>query len=289
MVLSVATIRITKNACLRLRIFVNRKHILQDASKSSSLEVPLLSNNSIVSLKSPMTGIYLSDSDMKPLCNEIKQEILLILYELASPTVTEKILAKIRIGQTIDFQTGVVEKIRKMLRPDDNTDTSFVTSNVQTITRVSRFKFKLHYVKNWELHIFIDNIKKLSKIREYLLYWDKWYMHGNRPIMELNQHKNSLLLAEKVSVFPQVPTLLGSPRSSDTEINGSGSSNENVPNDIDGDDDSHSGNDHELGIVEDVKPEIKYKYRSLACFGSCIDIHVLQRPRRHKIPSTTQS
>ena len=289
MVLSVATVRITKNACLRLRIFVNRKHILQDASKNSSFEVPLLSNNSIVSLKSPMTGIYLSDSDMKPLCNEIKQEILLILYELASPPVAEKILAKIRIGQTIDFQTGVVEKIRKMLKPDGDADTSFVTSNVQTITRVSRFKFKLHYVKNWELHIFIDNIKKLSKIREYLLYWDKWSMHGNRAITELNQHKNSLLLAEKVSVFPQVATSPGSPGSGDIEI--SGIRNENSPDGIvrDDDNDDHNDNDDDLRFVEDVKPEIKYNYRSLVCFGSCIDIHVLQRPRRHKIPRTAQA
>lgn len=114
---SIATVKIARDMVLPLRIFVNRKQILQTNDKTSNksnatiFEAPLLSNNSIICLKSPNTRIYLSQQDKKNLCDEIKEDLLLIVYELASPEIISSVLSKIRVGHSTDFQINVLPKL----------------------------------------------------------------------------------------------------------------------------------------------------------------------------------
>ncbi|CAB4255319.1 similar to Saccharomyces cerevisiae YAL027W SAW1 Protein involved in Rad1p/Rad10p-dependent removal of 3'-nonhomologous tails during double-strand break repair via single-strand annealing [Maudiozyma barnettii] len=245
MVVSLATLKISDNIAIQLRIFVNRKQILQNNDKVTTLfEAPLLSNNSIVSLKSLNTGIYLSNTDMNSLCDEIKEEIRLILYDLVSPNISKTVLQKIRIGQKIDFQTKVLQPIRDSLDP---TSDSFIKSGILSISRVSRFKYMLHYESKWKLDIFVENIAKLASIRQLLIF--KYSLAMNVP------HKRRMLIMERFSSPPNRAIVA-----------------------------DNSDDDVDLGIeesTEDVKPEIKFRYKPVRNLGPILDIHILERPRRH--------
>lgn len=246
MVVSVATLKITDSIVIQLRIFVNRKQILQNYDKAITLfEAPLLSNNSIISLKSPGTGIYLSKTDMQNLCHEIKEEIRLILYDLTAPNISKTVLQKIRVGQTIDFQTRVLKSIHDNLGSDSDT---YLKSNIKTISRISKFKYVLHYESNWKLDIFIDNISKLASIRQLLVFKYSPTMHV--------PHKRRMLIVQKSSVLPKRMA---------------------IPDD----NDLSNVVEEPLGVEEDVKPEIAFKYNPIRNLGSIMDVHVLARPRRH--------
>lgn len=250
MVVSVATLKITDSIVVQLRIFVNRKQLLQNYDKATTLfEAPLLSNNSIISLKSPLTGIYLSKTDMQNLCQEIKEEIRLILYDLTAPNIAKTVLQKIRVGQTIDFQTKVLRPIYDNLGPDSDT---YLKSNIKTISRISKFKYVLHYESNWKLDIFIDNISKLVSIRQLLVF--KYSPTVHVP------HRRRMLIVQKSSVLAKKVVI---PDESDV------SSVVDKPLEV------------EEEILEDIKPEIAFKYRPIRNLGSIMDVHVLGRPRRH--------
>lgn len=243
MVQSLTTLKIDNNTTVQLRIFVNRKQILQNSSKTTVFEAPLLSNNSIVSLKSPSIGIYLSNTDMKSLFDEIKEEISLILYEVTSPNISQNVLSKLRVGQTMDFQTSVIQRLKDDLTIDDG---EFIRSNILAITRVSKFKYKLYYESNWKLDIFIENTRKLTDIRQSLVF--------NDSILPLHvPHKRRMLIMQK-----------------STSLRRSFENDTNMTMETDG------------ATLNDIKPEIKFKYKPILNLGPILDIHVLERPRRHK-------
>ncbi|CAI4054285.1 hypothetical protein N7582_000037 [Saccharomyces uvarum] len=248
---SIATVKIAKDMVLPLRIFVNRKHMLQSNSNSNNnpdatiFQAPLLSNNSIVCLKSPNTRIYLSQQDKKILCDEIKEDLLLILYELASPEIVTSVLSKIRIGHTIDFQTGVLPKLFAGACTEDT-----LSSHIQTVTRLAKFKYKLHYKNKWELDIYVNSIKNIANIRHYLMF-QTLTING----FSLNAGPKTLL-TKKIETQPQVPKLLVENEESDAL---------------------------EAPEEENIKPVIEFKYKPVINLGEIIDIYVLQRPRRHKV------
>ncbi|QHS71414.1 DNA-binding protein SAW1 [Saccharomyces paradoxus] len=248
---SIATVKIARDMVLPLRIFVNRKQLLQSNEKTGNksnatiFEAPLLSNNSIVCLKSPNTRIYLSQQDKKNLCDEIKEDLLLIVYELASPEIISSVLSKIRIGHSIDFQTKVFPKLFAGADTDD-----VVTSHIRTVTRLAKFKYKLEYKHKWELDIFINSIKKIANLRHYLIF-QTLTLNG----FSLNAGPKTLL-AMKIEKQPQVPNLLTENEEADALV---------------------------TPIEEDIKPVIEFMYKPVINLGEIIDIHVLHRPRRHKI------
>lgn len=248
---SIATVKIARDMVLPLRIFVNRKQILQTNDKTSNksnttiFEAPLLSNNSIICLKSPNTRIYLSQQDKKNLCDEIKEDLLLIVYELASPEIISSVLSKIRVGHSTDFQINVLPK----LFAGADTDNA-VTSHIQSVTRLAKFKYKLHYKHKWELDIFINSIKKIANLRHYLMF-QTLTLNG----FSLNAGPKTLL-ARKIEKQPQVPNLL-------------------IEN---GDADAL-----DTPVEEDIKPVIEFMYKPVINLGEIIDVHVLHRPRRHKV------
>ncbi|CAI4054508.1 DNA-binding protein SAW1 SKDI_01G0440 [Saccharomyces kudriavzevii IFO 1802] len=248
---SIATVKIAKDMVLPLRIFVNRKQLLQSSDNISNksdatiFEAPLLSNNSIICLKSPNTRIYLSQQDKRNLCDEIKEDLLLILYELASPEIITSVLSKIRIGHSVDFQTKVLPKLFAGAYTDD-----MVTSHVQAVTRLAKFKYKLRYKQKWELDIYINNIKNIANIRHYLMF-QTLTMNGS----SLNSGPKTLL-TRKIEKQPQVLNLL---------IENEDSNALDVP------------------VEENIKPVIEFMYKPVINLGEIIDVHVLQRPRRHKV------
>ncbi|SJM84216.1 related to Single-strand annealing weakened protein 1 [Zygosaccharomyces bailii] len=241
---SVALVKIASNTVLPIRIFVNRKQLLQNNSKDTVFHAPLLSNNSIVCIKSPSTRIYLSNNDMRNLTTEIETDILLIIYELASPVALQDVLKKLKMGHTMDWQEDVVPRLFQ------KSSESLVTSHLQSITRISKFKYKLHFKHNWELDIFIDNIRVLAHIRAYLVFKNEISICPPFAV----HSKRKILLNEQVQT---PPSLLNEEHS-------------NVP-------------DYEE-LEEEDKPKLKFKYRPIINLGECINIHVLQRPQRHRKP-----
>ncbi|CCC70656.1 hypothetical protein NCAS_0F01720 [Naumovozyma castellii] len=251
---SIATVRISKNAIVSLRVFINRKKLLRNNSREGqTFQAPLLSNNSIICLKSPLVRILISNQDMERLTNEIRDTIILIVYDLSSPEVMETVLGKLRIGSSADFETEILPKLM-----DENTlSKDLVNVPLQTVTRVAKFKYKLRFKGNWELDIFINNMKKLIKIRHFLLFTDG-HMSAARTL-ELPPNRRILLTEQKTSLESE-----GSPM---------------IPLEVDGDEMIETTQD----AVEDVKPDIKLKYNPIINLGECLSIHILQRPRRHKV------
>lgn len=246
MVVSLATLKISNGLALQMKIFVNRKQIIENGKQKEPLfEAPLLSNNSIVSLKSPNTGIYLSEKDIRDLCEDIKSDLSMIIYDVVAPYVAQPDLMKLRTGKSLDFQKTLLEKIKKQASDDNN---HFISSNITSITRISKFRYKLEYQGKWKLDIFIDNIARLAAIRQQLLYSQYIPTQGSR--------KRKLLVMEKYSTFDSHRASQGEP----SELS-------------------------EEGIEEtseDVKPSINFKYRPVRNLGPLFDIHVLERPLRHR-------
>ncbi|KAG0668054.1 hypothetical protein C6P45_005105 [Maudiozyma exigua] len=250
MVVSMASLKVTDNIVIQIRIFINRKQILQNYDKATTLfEAPLLSNNSIISLKSPGTGIYLSNIDMQSLCEDLKEEIRLILYDLTAPNISKTVLQKIRVGQKIDFQTRVLEQIQDNLGSASDT---YLKSNIKEISRISKFKYVLHYESNWKLDIFIDNISKLATIRQLLVF--KYSPTVHVP------HKRRMLIVQKSSVAAKKVVI-----PDESDMNELGEESTSVQNET----------------MEDIKPEIAFKYKAIRNLGPIMDVHVLERPRRH--------
>ena len=250
MALSVATVKVSKDVVLPLRIFVNRKQLLQNNTNKPIIQAPLLSNNSIVCLKSPTTRIYLSNNDLKSLCTELKDDLLLILYELSSQEIMEQDLGKLRIGKSLDFQTNIMSKFFK----EESTGNFMTQSHIESATRVSKFKYKLRFKHNWEVDIFINNIKKLADIRHFLLFRysdDKLF-----PFMLKLRSKRRILLVEQEQIENERTSSILQEENDDMGIT-------------------------DMAPPEDTKPSVDFIFHPIVNLGDCIDIHVLQRPRRH--------
>lgn len=181
---------------------------------------------------------------MHDLCYEIKTELLIIVYDLSSQLAVGKAFGNLRIGQTSDYQANYVTK--QFI--EDSTDQT--TSRIETITRVDKNKYKLHYSGNWELDIYINNVKKLDNIRSFLLFKEQ----GVGSAIAAVQSKRKVLLRE--SVTKKHPLVLQE------------------------EDDAEDVNDE--AAAQDEKPELAFKYRPVTNLGECIDIHILHRPKRQR-------
>ncbi|GAV53716.1 hypothetical protein ZYGR_0AK02180 [Zygosaccharomyces rouxii] len=253
---SVALVKVASNTVLPIRIFINRKQLLQNNSKDTVFHAPLLSNNSIVCIKSPSTRIYLSNHDMQSLTDDIETEILLIIHELTSPQLMQDVLRKIKTGQSMDWQKDVMPRIFP------SGAEPLVISHIQSITRIAKFKYKLHFKHNWELNIFIDNIRSLAHIRAYLMF--KNDMSILPPVVGL--HSKSKVLLHEQTEKEKPPQLLqenDEPTIPDTE--------------------------EAAEVQEEQKPELKFRYKPVISLGECINVHVLQRPQRNKRTQQTTS
>ena len=125
-----------------------------------------------------------------------------------------------------------------------------LSSHIQTVTRLAKFKYKLHYKNKWELDIYVNSIKNIANIRHYLMF-QTLTING----FSLNAGPKTLL-TKKIETQPQVPKLLVENEESDAL---------------------------EAPEEENIKPVIEFKYKPVINLGEIIDIYVLQRPRRHKV------
>lgn len=193
--------------------------------------------------------MYLSNLDMQSLANDIETEILLIVHELTSPELIQNVLRKIKTGQSMDWQKDVMPKIfSSQAEP-------LVTSYIRSITRIGKFKYRLHFKHNWELSIFIDNIRALAHIRAYLMF--KSDMSIFPPIVGLHS-KSKILLHEHVKTEDSPQVL----QEEEEEV---------IPN-----------NGEVTEPPEEQKPNLKFRYSPVISLGECINVHVLQRPQRNK-------
>lgn len=227
-------------------MFINRKQLLQNSSNESVFHAPLLANNSIVYIKSPSTRIYLSNQDMRDMCSELKNELLLIAYELAPELIAGSTFGSLRVGQSSDFASNFVSKLLT------GADVELITSRIETVTRVAKSRYKLHYKGEWELDIFINSVKRLSEIRSFLLSKEQGLIHNAGTI----RSNRRVLLAETVAEVK--PKILQEEVDSAVQT-------------------------LDPPVIEvDEKPELKFKYRPVTNLGDCIDIHILHRPKRHR-------
>ncbi|EDO14710.1 hypothetical protein Kpol_316p3 [Vanderwaltozyma polyspora DSM 70294] len=258
MTLSIARIKISDNIILPLRVFINRKQLLYNITNEPIIQAPLLSNNSIVCLKSPNTRIFVSNNDLESLCDEIRDDILLIIYELTSQEVMNQTIGKLRVGYNLDFKKSVINRFFK----DDDTGDYYIDSNILMVTRVSKLKYKFRFKKNWEVDIFINNIKKLSDLRDYLLF----------------RHNPNQMSSPSIPINSVKKVLIMEP---DDYLNIETGKDQTM---ILQEDENDSGIiDQQSSQDDDSKPIIHYRYKPTLNLAELIDIHVLQRPRRHKI------
>lgn len=186
---------------------------------------------------------------MESLTNDIENEILLIVHELTSPQLVQNVLRKIKTGTSLDWQNDVMPKIFS------NGAEPLVVSHIQSITRIGKFKYKLHFKHNWEVNIFIDNIRLLAHIRAYLMF--KTDMSIVPPA--IGPHSKSKILLHEQMEKDRQPSIL------------------------------REEEDESLEIQEEQKPELKFKYTPTISLGECINIHVLRRPQRNKRAQQTTS
>lgn len=182
---------------------------------------------------------------MHDLCNEIRTDLLIIVYELTSQVIMEKVLGNLRIGQSTDFSAAL-----GYLFKDKTAD--IVTSHIQTITRVAKSQYKLLFKKNWELEIFIKSIKRLADIRAFLQFKE----YGSRNAAMGVYSKRKVLIMEKEELQP--PELLQ--EDNDEAI-------ESVAN---------------VYAMQEHKPKLTFEYKPIINLGECVDIHILQRPKRQR-------
>lgn len=251
MVQNLTFIRISKECVLPVRVHINRKQILSTSNNDTTVQAPLLSNNTIVCLKSPLTKLYLSNIDLKNLTEDIKEDLLIILYDLTSPIMKEQVLNKLRVGHSIDFKTDVVDKVNDSLHSD------LSISSLTSIKRVGRFRYKVTFRKNWDADIYISNIKKLEAIRTYLIFKDQYSQWTEYPCIE--KRKSLMLMEQSVNATKNDPPILQ--EEDDNTIGNEIAEQEEPPN---------------------KKPSITFRYKSMLSLIQCIDLYVLKRPKRKR-------
>ncbi|QLL34072.1 hypothetical protein HG536_0F03970 [Torulaspora globosa] len=183
---------------------------------------------------------------MRDLCSELKDELLLIAYELAPELAAGGAFGNLRMGQSSDFASNFVSKL---LGGDD---AALITSRIETVTRVTKSRYKLHYKGEWELEIIISSVKRLSDIRSFLLSKELGLAYNAGSL----HSRRKVVLAETVSL--------------------------DTPAIVQEEEDQLDRSLDQSAVEVDEKPEIKFKYKPVVNLGECIDIYILHRPKRHR-------
>lgn len=226
-----------------------------------------------------MVRVYLSNADMRNLCNEIRDDLLLILYELTSPIVQNEVLNKLKSGQFMDFK-DVLNKIHKssnVQQASFNWDNPIngVQCHITTIERVGKYRYKLHFVSSWELDIFVNDVRKLSHMRQLLMFKDTF---GN-PMQGIGEGIPAsgfsgikLLIRERVQkkqTIEQEPNILVESEDENDRMG--------IPLE---DKEDQQDKTLESQANPEKKPLFDYRYSSVTNLGRCFEVHVLKRPKR---------
>lgn len=244
------------------------------AESKTLFEAPILSNNSIIRLKSPSVKIHLSNEDMRSLTDEIMDDLLFVLYELCSSAIEDKILRKLRVGTFVEF-SSVLQIFKDAFGIDlgsegPNESTVGLNSHITTLHRIGKKKYKLHYSKNWELEIIIDNIEKLAHWRKLLTLLDSMALSSNEteniPLFIPSKSTN-VLIRRIISDQPQ---------QGENECDILVESDDNELDIVM----SENLASRENSTYKDVKPEISFQYKGMRLFDKCLRVNVLKRPKR---------
>ncbi|SCU84683.1 LANO_0C02102g1_1 [Lachancea nothofagi CBS 11611] len=272
---SLAMVQVIPGVVLPIRIFINRKQVAKNIKESrTSFETPVLSNNSIIRLKSPLVRLYLSNTDAKNLCEDIRNELMLVLYELTAKNVNDEIVSKVKIGNLVEFK-DVLERI-PAIKSMFGAQTELC--HLLTLERTGKYQYKLHYDHKWGLDIFITDIRKLVRIRNSLLMRlsPKANAIPGVPMVRFSGMKILRRIREEVPTTLTIDDEQGILKESDEELDVS---------QVDlGEHSSLTASNLEPN-KQDKKPQFKYVHQPMLNLGNCIDIHVLKRPRRGKANS----
>lgn len=223
-------------------------------------------------MKSPIVKVHLSNKDTKILCDELKDTLIFILYELSSELIQKEFLNKLKSGTCITL-TNIINKIHDsgVLRNITDNYESFIDNirlNVTIIERKSRYSYRLHFKKNWEVDIIINDIRKLVSWRNILLYE---IMNPQKSYIDIVEpHNNSKILISKTINPVKSPDFLKL-----SECNFNNTSDIGIH--------TTSKSDSTLihsTIQNKIKFQSYHKYDSMVHFGKCIDIYILNRPKK---------
>ncbi|SCU90981.1 LADA_0F07426g1_1 [Lachancea dasiensis] len=268
-----AMVQIIPGVVLPIRIFVNRKQIAKNIQESqSSFETPLLSNNSIIRLRSPLVRLYLSNADSRSLCQEIRHDLTLILFELTAREVHEEVVGKLKIGNLVKFEE-VFERVPAL---KSTIGLDIKSCHLQTLERVAKYQYKLRYDHNWGLDIFITDIRKLTRIRNTLLLRllsSHSWSERSTDLPQVGISGMNFLRRIREEVVQGEPEVLQELDDDEFLL----SSETPVAPIMSGPEKSSS---------QEKKPQFKFAHQQLQSLGNCIEIHVLRRPKRVRSTET---
>ncbi|CUS20788.1 LAQU0S01e14664g1_1 [Lachancea quebecensis] len=268
-------IQVQPGVVLPIRIFINRQQVAKTIQDSNtSFETPLLPNNSIIRLKSSLIRVYLSNTDARNLCNDIKNEILLIVYELTAKDVQDEVIGKLKIGNCVDTKEALGKTGAFSFLYHSDPD----RCNLTTLERTGKYQYKFRYNKNWELDIFITDLRKLARIRSVLLA--RMSLQGSTfpgttvPIGDLSgtrvlRRRREEIMSKKSSA--DEPSILLERDEDGAMLDSAAAVSSTLTTTP-----PLEQADHD----ENKKPALKFVHSPMLNLGSCIEIHVLRRPKR---------
>ncbi|AAS52272.2 ADR352Cp [Eremothecium gossypii ATCC 10895] len=245
-----ALLQLQPGYVMPVRVFINRREVLNNAASCSLFEAPILSNSAIVRLKSPSVRVHLSEDDKQSLLAELRDDLLYIIYELGSPGA-EETLRKFKIGGLADFR-DIVRAAEQGDRPEQ--PIPGLDLHTMTFERLDKQRFRLHFEHNWVVNIILNDIRKLA-------VWRRLLLCDIAPI------------GVPAAAAP-APMPAGAPyvllRERRGRVSPQGMLQEDAP----------EGVPREGDLNVEQKPVLDYRYKSVTNLGPGIEIHVLQRPRR---------
>ncbi|AGO10700.1 AaceriADR352Cp [[Ashbya] aceris (nom. inval.)] len=245
-----ALLQLQPGYVLPVRVFINRKEVLNNAASSSLFEAPILSNSAIVRLKSPSVRVHLSEEDMQSLFSELRDDLLYIIYELGS-SGAEETLRKFKVGGLADFR-DILRGTEQADRPEQ--PVAGLELHTMTFERLDKQRFRLHFEHNWVVNIILNDIRKLA-------VWRRLLLCDMAPI------------GMPAAASP-APMPAGAPYVLLRERRGRVSPQGMLQ------EEAHEGVLREGDLNAEQKPVLDYRYKSVTNLGPGVEIHVLQRPRR---------
>lgn len=201
---------------------------------------------------------------------------MLILYELTAKEIHEEVLGKIKVGNLVEMK-DIMTRFPSF-RHTKHSDTT--SCHLTTLERSGKHQYKLHYENNWELDIFVSDIRKLARIRSTLLQRLNFRPNSSSgliaPIGDLSKTKVLRRVREEIVSKQEAssePKLLLESDEEDVFPESGGNEKEPTSNVL----------PEMIDVDSEKKPKFKFSNVQMLNLGNCIDIHILKRPARAKM------
>ncbi|KAL6942058.1 hypothetical protein ACO0QE_003222 [Hanseniaspora vineae] len=225
----IAYVKINKQTSLTLRVFVNRKEVLSNFKKTTTLanndefdintlndvqksvfEAPVLSSNSIIRLKKPLVKLFLSNKDLNDLVENLRNDLILILYEFSDELVVSQILNKMKIDSSIELfkVTQFVVSKNNLKIKDQNVNIDGLPVHGKSIKKLGKYKYIIDFDDKWGCDIVISDIRLLKSFKR-VMDLNRYTLLSNAGSADLLGTKLSHKVADFVGQQPLHPDTQG--------------------------------------------------------------------------------